>query len=93
MSDRGKILGFPEGGKSEDQNDGLDIDVITALDEFITLLHHHKARSFAAVAMTDGGEVIDTWHAGCPVQMIGAMELLKSSLLLHTISCRSVPIE
>jgi len=83
-----KVLRFTR-SKMTATNPPMDLDVLATLDEFIGLIQHHNAKSIAAVALTNDNQVIDTWHAKDPVQMLGAMELLKSSLMLHIVSNKS----
>ena len=73
------IIEFPRHASAD-----LDEDLKQTLQEFIELIYKHKAKSFAAVALSENGEVIDTWHCQDPTSLIGAVEMLKHDFVLHS---------
>lgn len=63
----------------------LDAALIHTFEEFRQLMIDHRAVSFAAVAVTASGEVIDTWFTAVPnPALIGAVEMLKHDFIMHT---------
>jgi hypothetical protein len=44
----------------------------------------YEAKAFAAVAVNEAGEVIDTWYTAMPhCALIGAMDMMKNDYLMN----------
>ena len=66
----------------EAETKGIDPEMLLTLDHFLEVMQYHKAKSFAAVAVTHDGEVINTWFTtASPLTMLGSIELLKAEFL------------
>jgi len=69
---------------SDKKSEGVDPAMIEALGEFAAVLSQYKSKAFAAVAITDEGDIIDSWYTRIsPAEMIGAIEMLKSDYILR----------
>ena len=61
---------------------GIDPEMLLTLDHFLEIMQYHKAKSFAAVAVTDDGDVINTWFTTqSPLSMLGSIDMLKAEYL------------
>lgn len=57
-------------------------DLLCSIDSFVEVVTSNKARAYAAVAIDEHGQVVDTWFSALPhVALIGAMEVLKNDYL------------
>jgi hypothetical protein len=66
---------------------GLDPDFERLLKEFKEVMVDLKADGFAAVAVNNKGEVVDTWLSGLPhATMLGALEMLKADYIGRAIN-------
>jgi len=84
MSDDDKVVPIRPMAANDKKPDGVDPKMIEALGEFAAMLSEYKAKAFAAVAITDDGNVIDSWYTRIsPAEMIGAIEMLKSDYILR----------
>lgn len=80
MSDDGNVIDIrsirSKRSNATDQN--FDAASLETMDEFRQLMAKYKAVSFAAVAITEHGEVLDTWFTPMPnPALIGAIEIMK----------------
>jgi len=84
MKDDDKVVPIRPVAANDKKPDGVDSKMIEALGEFAAVLSQHKAKAFAAVAITDDGDIIDSWYTRIsPAEMIGAIEMLKSDYILR----------
>jgi len=84
MKDDDKVVPIRSVAANDKKPDGVDPKLIEALGEFAAVLSQYEAKAFAAVAITDDGNVIDSWYTRIsPAEMIGAIEMLKSDYILR----------
>jgi len=68
----------------EDEDEGLDINLILTLNEFAAIMDTTKAKSFAAVACSEDGEIVTTWYSALPHNaLVGAVEMLKNDYMMN----------
>ena len=70
---------------TEDKRKGIDPNLLLTVAEFTAIMDTYEATAFAAVAVNEAGEVIDTWYTAMPhCALIGAMEMLKNDYLMNS---------
>ena len=70
---------------TEDKPKGIDPNLLLTVAEFTAIMDTYEATAFAAVAVNQAGEVIDTWYTAMPhCALIGAMEMLKNDYLMNS---------
>lgn len=68
-----------------DKPKGIDPNLLLTVAEFTAIMDTYEATAFAAVAVNQAGEVIDTWYTAMPhCALIGAMEMLKNDYLMNS---------
>lgn len=68
-----------------DKPKGIDPNMLLTVAEFTAMMETSEAKAFAAVAVNEAGEVIDTWYTAMPhCGLIGAMEMLKNDYLMNS---------
>lgn len=69
---------------TEDKPKGIDPNLLLTVAEFTDIMDTYEAKAFAAVAVNEAGEVIDTWYTAMPhCALIGAMDMMKNDYLMN----------
>jgi hypothetical protein len=67
-----------------EKDEGLDANLMLTLMEFAAIMETTKAKSFAAVACDESGEIVTTWYSALPHNaLIGAVEMLKNDYMMN----------
>ena len=70
---------------TEDKPKGIDPNLLLTVAEFTAIMDTYEATAFAAVAVNQAGEVIDTWYTAMPhCALIGAMDMMKNDYLMDS---------
>ena len=68
-----------------DKPKGIDPNLLITVAEFTAIMETYEAKAFAAVAVNEAGEVIDTWYTAMPhCALIGAMDMMKNDYLMNS---------
>ena len=71
--------------RTEDKPKGIDPNLLLTVAEFTAIMDTYEAKAFAAVAVNQAGEVIDTWYTAMPhCALIGAMDMMKNDYLMDS---------
>jgi hypothetical protein len=64
--------------------EGLDPELLKGFEEFVAMMVELDVNAFAAVAVSEGGDVINTWYSTLPpCALVGGLEMLKAEYMFQ----------